>query len=169
MRSELSIAGFTLNMRSRSRRRALVVGVYLVLVAILSAVVLWAPWTLENSSLFFLLVFLINRVAFGGLTARGLVHPSLPVYAPFGSVMIRHQLRSLIVGSGVVLLREKIYRQTSATTGVGTGHTISPIAFFAFSHCLYGDCLRPCEMDPYSARAVCHSISLLRLQSPRQC
>lgn len=75
MKRELMIGGFRLDMSSRRRRRALVVLVYAVLGVLLSSAILWVPATLGNASLCLLTVFLINQLAFGGLTTRGLVRP----------------------------------------------------------------------------------------------
>ena len=49
--------------------------VYLVLAAVLSASLLWAPGSMASSVWVFLLAVSINRVVFGGLTTRGLVRP----------------------------------------------------------------------------------------------
>jgi hypothetical protein len=75
MRTDLKIAGYKLNMRSRGRRRALVILVYLLLSAMLGASPRWAPSILGSALWFVLLVALINRMIFGGQTARGLVRP----------------------------------------------------------------------------------------------
>jgi hypothetical protein len=75
MRTDLAIAGFTINMRSRSRRRALVLLVYLLLSAMLAASLRWVPSTLGSVGWLIPLIALINRMIFGGLTTRGLVRP----------------------------------------------------------------------------------------------
>ena len=75
MRSELSVLGLTFHMRYRSQRRLLVLGIYLILGALLFAGLHWAPWTLTNAGLLILVVTLVNRMAFGGLSTRGLVQP----------------------------------------------------------------------------------------------
>ncbi|MGA3045746.1 MAG: hypothetical protein ABSD67_03945 [Terracidiphilus sp.] len=75
MKTELRVAGFTLSMGTRRRRRALVIVIYLFLSALLCAALLWAPWALGSVLWFLFLVGLINRVFFGGLTTRGLVGP----------------------------------------------------------------------------------------------
>jgi hypothetical protein len=82
MRTELVLLGAHINMGSRRRRRALVVLVYLLLSGTLASAILWAPWTLGNAGVFLLLVALVNRLVFGGLTTRGLVQPFSPDLRP---------------------------------------------------------------------------------------
>jgi len=81
MRARLTVFGFRLDVRSRLRRRVLVIVVYLALAAMLSASLRWAPWTLGNVG-FFLVIALVNWMVFGGLTTRGLVPPFSPDIRP---------------------------------------------------------------------------------------